>query len=201
MEPSHFVHCSLPLFLTPGSRATPPHLSGGSLVPTNDRVDASKRAGKLLQRGGGQSHVSWYKRKDNRCDSNNSCKPRPAAACAHLGWAPGHGEDDVQGDVELLCAVRVPVGGRVGHDGVRHKGLVRVLRVRQDTGAPATVHYRLDLRDTEKGHKRHKQAHRPSLFVTQKMHAHYSNQSAFILERTSAPAHAASVPRGHSGPA
>ncbi len=69
----------------------------------------------------------------------------PRSPSSHLCGRPGHGEHDVQRHVELLGAVRVAVRGRVGHDGVGHKGHIGVLRIRQCACAPRAEQDLLDL--------------------------------------------------------
>ena len=49
------------------------------------------------------------------------CTSQVGGSIAYLGWRPGHGEEQVQGDLQLLCTVHVAVAGGVGDDGLPHK--------------------------------------------------------------------------------
>ena len=47
------------------------------------------------------------------------CARDSSSGGSHLGGGPGHGEQQVQGNLQLLRAVDVPVPGRVRHDDMR----------------------------------------------------------------------------------
>ena len=60
----------------------------------------------------------------------------------HFIWVHTHTRDTM---AYLFCAVCVAIGRGIGHDGIRDEGLVGVLRIRQDAGAPRAVQDLLDL--------------------------------------------------------
>ena len=48
----------------------------------------------------------------------------PAAKSTYFGWAPGHGEEHVEGHPQLLCAVDVAVGWGVGYDRLQSSAML-----------------------------------------------------------------------------